>query len=143
VAPKAILQENVIRRNKILKTNLISSQVATTNKIKLLMTTLFIVVVCRDLWFVDSGTSQHLTFQKEIFSTFEKFPLNHKIYLRNNSTFDVCEKALSFSSCQMGLLCLLEMGRMSQSWQRICYQLIEQSFNVGFEATKCWLKSFD
>jgi hypothetical protein len=33
---------------------------------------------------------------KKIFSTFEEFPFNHKIYLRNNSTLDVCGKALSF-----------------------------------------------
>ncbi len=28
------------------------------------------VIVCRDAWFIDFGTLQHLTFQKEVFSTF-------------------------------------------------------------------------
>jgi hypothetical protein len=35
-------------------------------------------------------------FQKEIFSTFEEFILNLKIYLRDSNMFDVCEKGTIF-----------------------------------------------
>ncbi len=56
------------------------------------MTTLFISSVCKDAWFINFGTSQHLTFQKEVFSTFEEFILNHKVYLGDNSMIDVCGK---------------------------------------------------
>jgi len=48
-----------------------SSQVATKKNIELLVIVLSIFLVCRDAWFIDFGTLQHLTFQKEIFSTFE------------------------------------------------------------------------
>jgi len=33
----------------------------------------FIYEIFSDAWFVDFGASQHLTFQKEVFSTFEEF----------------------------------------------------------------------
>ncbi len=58
------------------------------------MTIVFIFSVCRDAWFVDSRVSQHLTFQEEVFWTFEKFTLNPKIYLGDNSTLDVCGKGI-------------------------------------------------
>jgi hypothetical protein len=48
---------------------------------KLLMTTLFIYVVCKDAWFVNSEATQHLAFQKKKNSTYEEFPLNHKYIL--------------------------------------------------------------
>jgi hypothetical protein len=51
---------------------------------------LSIFTICKDAWFVDSKASQHLTFRKEVFSTFEHFTFNHKIYLGDNNTFDVC-----------------------------------------------------
>jgi hypothetical protein len=71
-----------------------SSQVATLNKTKLLVIIVFISSVCRDAWFVDSRASQHLTFQEEVFWTFENFTLNHKVYLRDNNTPDVCGKGI-------------------------------------------------
>jgi hypothetical protein len=66
--------------------------VAWTSKTKLLVTVFFIYEIWRDAWFVDFRASQHLTFQKEIFSTFEEFTLNHKVYLEGNNMRDVCEK---------------------------------------------------
>ncbi len=68
------------------------SQVTTTRKIELLVISLSISKICRDAWFINSRASQHLTFQKEVLSTFEEFTLNHKIYLRDNNIFDVCGK---------------------------------------------------
>jgi hypothetical protein len=65
------------------------SQIVTTRKTKNLLTILPIFAICKDTWFVDSKASQHLIFQKEVFLTFEKFSLNHKIYFGNNNTFDV------------------------------------------------------
>jgi hypothetical protein len=65
---------------------------ATISKIELLMTTLFIYAIYKDIWFVDFRVSQHLTLLKEVFSTFEEFILHHKIYFGNNSTLDVCGK---------------------------------------------------
>ncbi len=56
------------------------------------MIPLSISLVCKDAWFIDYGGSQHLTFQKQIFSTFEEFSLNHKVYLGDDNTFDVCGK---------------------------------------------------
>jgi hypothetical protein len=56
--------------------------------------TIFLIYeIRRDAWFVDFGASQHLTFNlKEVFSTFEEFTLNHKVYLENNNMLDVCGK---------------------------------------------------
>ncbi len=68
------------------------SQVTTIRKIELLVISLSISKICRDAWFINSRASQHLTFQKEVLSTFEEFTLNHKIYLRDNNIFDVCGK---------------------------------------------------
>jgi len=51
---------------------------------------LSIFAICKDARFVDSKASQHLIFQKEVFSTFEEFTLSHKIHLGNNNTIDVC-----------------------------------------------------
>ncbi len=56
------------------------------------MTVLSISLIYRDAWFVGFGASQHLTFQKEVLSTFEEFILNHKINLGYNNMFDVCGK---------------------------------------------------
>jgi hypothetical protein len=47
-----------------------------------------------DTWFDDSKVLQHLNFQKEVFSIFEKFPLNHKVYVGDYNTFDLCEKGI-------------------------------------------------
>ncbi len=58
------------------------------------MITFFIYEIYRDAWFVDFGALQHLTFQKEVFSTFEEFILSHKVYLENNNMFDVCGKGI-------------------------------------------------
>jgi hypothetical protein len=73
VAPKAILQKNFVTKgNKIGRTNSkVFHKVATTSKIEFLMIVLSISSICRDAWFVNFGASQHLTFQKEVFSTFE------------------------------------------------------------------------
>jgi hypothetical protein len=73
VAPKAILQKNfVTKRNKIGRTNSkVFHKVALTSKNEFLMIDLSISSICRDAWFVDFGASQHLTFQKEVFSTFK------------------------------------------------------------------------
>jgi hypothetical protein len=100
------------------------SQVATTRITKLLMTTLSISIIYKDTWFVDFGTSQYLTFQKKVFPTFEKFILSHKIYYKSNSMFDVCRKDIIISTCQMGFPNVLEMCCMFQSWQKICYRLV-------------------
>jgi hypothetical protein len=56
------------------------------------MTILFIFTNCRDTWFDDSRALKHLTFQKQVFLTFENFPLSHKMYLENYNTLDVCGK---------------------------------------------------
>ncbi len=56
------------------------------------MIALSISLVCKDAWFIDYEASQHLTFQKEVFSTFEEFSLNHKVYLGDDNMFDVCGK---------------------------------------------------
>ncbi len=54
-------------------------------------------------------------FQKEIFSTFEEFISNHKVYLENNSMFDVCEKGTIVFNLPIGFPSVLEMCNMSQS----------------------------
>ncbi len=71
-----------------------SSQVVTLNKTKLLVIIVFISSIWRDAWFVDFKASQRLSFQKEIFWTFEIFTLNHKVYLRDNNTLDVRGKGI-------------------------------------------------
>jgi hypothetical protein len=58
------------------------------------MTILSNFTFCRNTWFDDSRALQHLAFQKEVFSTFENFPLNHKMYLGNYTTLDVCGKCI-------------------------------------------------
>jgi hypothetical protein len=69
------------------------SQITTTNKIELLTTAkLSIFVICKDACFVGFGVSQHLTFQREVFSTFEEFTLSNKIYFRDNNMLNVCGK---------------------------------------------------
>jgi hypothetical protein len=63
VPPKAILQENVTRINNIGKNKFKGlSQIATTRKFELLVTSLSISKICRDAWFINSRASQHLTF---------------------------------------------------------------------------------
>jgi hypothetical protein len=70
-------------------------QVTSTSKTELLVTVFLIHEICRDAWFVDFGASQHLTFNlKEVFSTFEEFTLNHKVYLEDNNMLDVCGKGI-------------------------------------------------
>jgi hypothetical protein len=62
VPPKAILQENVTRINNIGKNKFkVLSQIATTRKF-VLVTSLSISKICRDVWFINSRASQHLTF---------------------------------------------------------------------------------
>jgi hypothetical protein len=64
VAPKAILQDNVTRINKIgIFFSKGSPQVAITSKIELLVTTLFISSVCRGAWFVKFGAFKMKYFQ--------------------------------------------------------------------------------
>jgi len=58
------------------------------------MTILSNFTICRDTWFDDFRALQHLAFQKEVFSTFENFPLNHKMYLGDYNTLDVCGKCI-------------------------------------------------
>ncbi len=50
--------------------------------------------ICKDTWFDDSKILQHLTFRKEVFSTFEKLPLSHKVYFGYYNTLDVCGKGI-------------------------------------------------
>jgi hypothetical protein len=40
------------------------------------MNVLSIFLIYKDAWFVGFGASQHLTFQKEVLSTFEEFILS-------------------------------------------------------------------
>jgi hypothetical protein len=54
----------------------------------------FIYLVYKDAWFVDFGVSQHLTFQKGVFWTFENVTLNHKVYLEDNNMLDVRGKGI-------------------------------------------------
>jgi hypothetical protein len=61
VAPKAILQQNIPRKNKLKNKFKGSSQIAIVNKIVLVIA-LSISLVCKDAWFIASGASQHLTF---------------------------------------------------------------------------------
>jgi hypothetical protein len=82
------------------------------------VTTLFIFSVCKDAWFIHFGTSQPLTFQKEVFSTFEEFTLNHKVYLGDNSTLDVCGKGTvvfnlpnGIFKCTGNVLCVPKLAK--------------------------------
>jgi hypothetical protein len=69
------------------------SQITTTNKIQLLVIAkLSIFAICKDSCFVGSRVSQHLTFQRKVFSTFEEFTLSHEIYLGDNNMLDVFGK---------------------------------------------------
>jgi hypothetical protein len=68
------------------------SQSIITIKTKLLVTILSISTIFKDAWFIDYKASQHLTLQKEVFSTFEEFIWSHKVYFENNSTLYVCGK---------------------------------------------------
>jgi hypothetical protein len=102
VPPKAILQKNVTRRNNIGKTKFKGfSLVATTRKIELLVNSLSISKICRDAWFINSRASQHLTFQKEVLSTFEECTLNHEVYIGDNNILMYVGKTLLFSTCQI------------------------------------------
>lgn len=56
------------------------------------MIDLSIPIIEEDIWFIDSKTSYHFTFQKEIFSPIEEFVLGHKIYIEDNNINDVCVK---------------------------------------------------
>jgi hypothetical protein len=48
--------------------------------------------ICKDTWFINFRTSQHFTFQKEVFSTFEEFSLGHKVYFGKNNILYMCGK---------------------------------------------------
>ncbi len=72
------------------------------------MITLSIFAICKDAWFVDFKASQHLTFQKEVFSTFEEFTLSHKIYLGDNNTLDECEKGTIVFNLPNGIFKCIE-----------------------------------
>jgi hypothetical protein len=54
-------------------------------------------------------TSQYFVFQKEVFSTFEEYTLSHKVYLGDNSTFDVCKKSNIVFNLPSGILCIGDM----------------------------------
>jgi len=66
------------------------------------MIILSILTIYKNIYFIDFWVSQHLNFQKEIFSTFEEFILIHKIYFGNNNTIDVWGKILLSSNYQTG-----------------------------------------
>ncbi len=121
------------------------SQVGIVNKIVLVIA-LSISLVCKDAWFIDFGVSRHLTFQKEVFSTFEKNSLNHKVYLGDDNTFDVCEKGnIVFNLLNEISKCIgdvLYFPKLANNLLLVNW-LIEQGFKVEFETTKCWLKSFN
>jgi hypothetical protein len=87
-----------------------------------------------------------LSFQKEVFPTFEEFILSHKVYLESNSTFDVCKKDIIVfnlpngnSKCIGDVLYIPKLAK----YMLLVSQLIKQGFKVEFEATKCLLNSFD
>ncbi len=88
---KRLSQEETILKNQIQRF------LTSTSKTKLLVIAFFIYEIFRDAWFVDFGASQHLTFQKEVFSTFEEFTWSHKIYLEDNNMLDVCGKDIVFN----------------------------------------------
>jgi hypothetical protein len=68
VPPKVILQKNVIRRNNIGKNRFKGfSQIATTKKIELLVTSSSIFRICKDAWFINSRASQYLTFRRKYY----------------------------------------------------------------------------
>jgi hypothetical protein len=86
VPPKVILQKNVIRRNNIGKNRFKGfSQIATTKKIELLMTSSSISRICKDAWFINSRASQHLTFRRKYYQPLRNFTLNHKVYFGDNN----------------------------------------------------------
>jgi hypothetical protein len=89
----------------------------TIGKVELLVITLSIFVILKDIWFIDFRASQHFTFQNDIFSTFEEFILNHAKYILETIISLMCvRKILLFSICQMEFASALEMYYMSQSW---------------------------
>jgi hypothetical protein len=103
-----------------------SSLVATLNKTKLIVTIVFTSSICRDAWFVDSRASQHLTFQEEVFWTFEKSILNHKVYLRDNSMLDVHGKGIivfnlpnGISKCIGNVLYVPKLAKRSSSMKKL------------------------
>ncbi len=114
------------------------SQIITTIKTKLLVTILSISTIFKDAWFINYRASQHLTFQKEVFSTFEEFIWSHKVYFEDNSLLDVCGKGTLSSTCQMGFPNVLELyvSKLAKTLLSV-NQLIEQDFKVEFETTKC------
>jgi len=73
------------------------------------VTILSISSIYKDAWIINFGTSQHLTFQKEVFSTFEEFTLNHKIYLGTKVRLMYVGKALLSLIYQMRFSSVLEM----------------------------------
>ncbi len=66
----------------------------TIGEIELLVITLSIFVILKDIWFIDSRASQHLTFQNEVFSTFEKFILNHAKYILETIISLMCARKI-------------------------------------------------
>jgi hypothetical protein len=59
----------------------------TISQIDLLVTILSVIVIWKNIWYIDYRVSQHLTFQNEIFSTFEEFILNHAKYILETIIF--------------------------------------------------------
>ncbi len=108
---KRISQEKKDLKNKFKG----SSHVAIINKIVFVIV-LFISLVCKDAWFIDSGTSQHLTFQKEILQRLKNFLWITKYILEMTICLMYMGKAIFSSTCQMVFLSVLEMCCMSQSW---------------------------
>ncbi len=87
-----------------------------------------------------------MTFQKEEFSTFEKFTLNHKIHLGDNNTFDVCGKNINVFNLPNWISKFIgDVLYVSKLVKNLLLtsQLIKQNFKMEFETIKCWLKSFD
>jgi hypothetical protein len=104
------------------------------------VTTLFIFTIFKDAWFVDSKASQHLTFQKEVFSTFEEFIWSHKVYFEDNNTLDVCRKYIILFNLPNGIFkCIGDVLYVSELAKNLLSisQLKEQGFKVEFKTTKC------
>jgi hypothetical protein len=72
--------------------------------------------------------------------------LNHKVNLGDNNIFDVCGKdTIVFNLPNRIFKCIgdvLYVPKLANNWQSI-NQLTYKGFKVEFEATKCWLKSFN
>ncbi len=72
--------------------------------------------------------------------------MNHKVYFENNNIFDVCGKDIvvfnlpnRISKCIGDVLYVPKLAKNCE----LINQLTKRGFKVDFEATKCWLKSFN